>query len=38
MKKKITRDKNYLCKGEKIKQYIAFSRDEQKDVFGQNTT
>lgn len=38
MKKIITRDKNYLLKGEKIQQYIAISRDQQKDVFGQNTT
>lgn len=38
MKKIITKDKNYLLKGEKIQQYIAISRDQQKDVFGQNTT
>lgn len=38
MKNIITRDKNYLFKGEKIQQYVAISRDEQKDVFGQNTT
>lgn len=38
MKKIITRDKNFLFKGEKIQQYIAISRDEQKDVFGQNAT